>query len=74
MQSDEKTLVLDNDHNSQSDEEEEGGFLMIKPISTGISNPKFHQPTKTQNFNLRKKNFLDHFVLTINRLRGSFIP
>ena len=44
-----------NENDSNSDEEDRGDFLMIKPLTTTIVNPKFHQPLKTQNFNLSKQ-------------------
>jgi len=49
-----------------SEEEDMEGFLMIKPIKTGTSHPKQHQPIKSQNFCLNlddtlfPKEILDH--------------
>ena len=37
-----------------SEEEDMEGFLMIKPIKTGTSHPKQHQPIKSQNFCLSR--------------------
>lgn len=48
-------LNANNATDSNSDEEDRGDFLMIKPLTTTVVNPKFNQPLKTQNFNLSKK-------------------
>ena len=52
----------DSEHPSQSDDEDLGGFLMIRPIISGTSSTKSQQPLKHQNFNLRKKIFHRNFI------------
>ena len=46
--------LVDMEPHYNSDEEDLGGFLMIKPIIPIIPNQKFHQPIKSLNFNLGK--------------------
>jgi len=47
--------LADMEPHYNSDEEDLGGFLMIKPIIPIIPNQKLYQPVKSQNFNLGKR-------------------
>jgi len=50
--------LVDMEPHYNSDEEDLGGFLMIKPIIPIIQNTKLYQPTKALNFNLELNEML----------------